>query len=118
MLLNHSSVKQIQQHPIVVQWLGGIGDVSDTKTNFVHPASNYKSQTGSPISPTSPTEELELEDSSTANQQEQQLPDSIYRLGHSDRWACNSCKLRDDKWGMMKHYCRAGQLKQNKESVR
>jgi hypothetical protein len=44
------------------------------------------------------------------------IPDSIYRLGHSDRWACKNCNMRDDKWGMIKHpqYCKAGnQSKQN-----
>jgi hypothetical protein len=57
MLLNHSSVKQMQQHPIVVQWLGDIGDVSDTKMNFADPVDNNKSQTGSPTSPTEEEEE-------------------------------------------------------------
>lgn len=24
----------------------------------------------------------------------------------SDRWFCNNCTLRDDKWGMMRHLCK------------
>jgi hypothetical protein len=32
------------------------------------------------------------------------LPAYVYRLGHSDRFACKYCKIRDDKWGMTKHY--------------
>ena len=47
-----------------------------------------------------------IEESSTREQQK--LPDSIYRLGHSDKWACKYCNLRDDKWGMIKHYCKGG----------
>jgi hypothetical protein len=32
------------------------------------------------------------------------LPPYVYRLGHSDRFACKLCNIRDDKWGMIKHY--------------
>jgi hypothetical protein len=32
------------------------------------------------------------------------LPPYVYRLGHSDRFACKYCSIRDDKWGMIKHY--------------
>ena len=31
---------------------------------------------------------------------------SIYRLGHSDTFACHYCKQRGDKWFMQKHVCR------------
>jgi hypothetical protein len=45
------------------------------------------------------------------------IPDSIYRLGHSDKWACKNCSLKDDKWGMIRHveYCKGAgsQSKQN-----
>ena len=30
------------------------------------------------------------------------IPDSIYRLGHSDRWACKNCNTKGDKWFMLK----------------
>ena len=30
---------------------------------------------------------------------------TIYRLGHSDTWACKKCKQKDDKWYMQKHNC-------------
>jgi hypothetical protein len=53
------------------------------------------------------------------------IPDSIYRLGHSDKWACKNCNIRDDKWCMVKHpqYCRGtargGQsIKQNSEVIK
>jgi hypothetical protein len=32
------------------------------------------------------------------------LPPYVYRLGHSDRFACKYCSIKDDKWGMIKHY--------------
>jgi hypothetical protein len=32
------------------------------------------------------------------------LPAYVYRLGHSDRFGCKYCIIRDDKWGMTKHY--------------
>jgi hypothetical protein len=51
---------------------------------------------------------------------DQKIPASIYRLGHSDKWACKNCNLRDDKWGMIKHtqWCRgAGVSNQKKISV-
>src|SRR5215207_5465939 len=28
---------------------------------------------------------------------------TIYRLGHSDIWACKNCKQTGDKWYMQKH---------------
>ena len=34
---------------------------------------------------------------------EQQIPNSIYRLGHSDLFACKSCKVKGDKWFMLTH---------------
>ena len=32
------------------------------------------------------------------------LPSYVYRLGHSDKFACRQCRIRDDKWGMAKHF--------------
>jgi hypothetical protein len=37
------------------------------------------------------------------------LPSSsspIYRLGHSDIFACHNCRQKGDKWFMQKHICR------------
>jgi predicted small metal-binding protein len=31
---------------------------------------------------------------------------SIYRVGHSDTWACKNCNQRGDKWFMQNHCCR------------
>lgn len=28
---------------------------------------------------------------------------NIYRLGHSDTWACKNCSLKDDRWFMEQH---------------
>jgi hypothetical protein len=33
-------------------------------------------------------------------------PNSIYRLGHSDTFACHNCKQKGDKWFMQTHYCK------------
>lgn len=32
---------------------------------------------------------------------------------NSDRWFCNNCTLRDDKWGMMRHLCKHNKRKAN-----
>jgi hypothetical protein len=40
------------------------------------------------------------------NNTEIAIPGSIYRLGHSDTWACNNCRQRGDKWFMQKHDCK------------
>ena len=36
------------------------------------------------------------------------IPDSVYRIGHSDLFACKSCKVKGDKWFMLTHpeYCK------------
>jgi tetratricopeptide (TPR) repeat protein len=36
------------------------------------------------------------------------LSESIYRLGHSDVFACHNCIQRGDKWFMIKHRCKGG----------
>ena len=33
---------------------------------------------------------------------------SVYRLGHSDIFACYNCKQKGDKWFMQKHWCKGG----------
>jgi hypothetical protein len=40
--------------------------------------------------------------------EQQQIPDPIFRLGHSDTWACHNCSLRGDRWFMIKHQCKGG----------
>jgi hypothetical protein len=32
------------------------------------------------------------------------LPSYVHRLGRSDKFRCDLCSVRDDKWGMIKHY--------------
>jgi energy-coupling factor transporter ATP-binding protein EcfA2 len=32
---------------------------------------------------------------------------TIYRIGHTDNWACHNCKQRGDKWFMQNDSCRA-----------
>ncbi|MGC1932636.1 MAG: hypothetical protein WA667_26990 [Candidatus Nitrosopolaris sp.] len=39
------------------------------------------------------------------------LPPYVFRLGHSDRFACKFCNIRDDKWGMINHYHPEGEAK-------
>jgi hypothetical protein len=34
------------------------------------------------------------------------ISQNIYRLGHSDSWACKYCKLKGDKWFMGQHTCK------------
>ncbi len=34
---------------------------------------------------------------------------------NSDRWFCNNCTFRDDKWGMMKHLCKHNKRKRNEK---
>ena len=48
---------------------------------------------------------------------EQQLPNSIYRLGHSDLFACKNCKVKGDKPFTVKHpqYCRGARVSQTKQ---
>jgi hypothetical protein len=123
MLLNHDSIKQIQEHPIVLQWLGDLNDLRDLKTNSANDGDYMKTQLGSPRSPGSLTRDINTEllpeeEQEEKEQEQQQIPDSIYRLGHSDLFACKNCNVKGDKWFMMKHpqYCRGGQLiKQNRE---
>ena len=47
MLLNHGSIKQIQDKPIVIQWLSDISDASDAKTNSDDADDKYESQSSS-----------------------------------------------------------------------
>jgi hypothetical protein len=49
---------------------------------------------------------------------QQKIPDSIYRLGHSDKFACKNCSLKDDKWGIIRHveYCK-GSRKVNQNNL-
>jgi hypothetical protein len=34
------------------------------------------------------------------------IANSIYRLSHSDIWACHNCRLTSDKWFMQVHDCK------------
>ncbi len=36
---------------------------------------------------------------------EQQIPDLIYRVRHSDTWACKNCRQKGDKWFMQQYVC-------------
>ena len=53
-------------------------------------------------------ENNEIVSSNTTNPR---LPLYVYRLGHSDRFACRLCNIRDDKWGMINHYHPEGEGK-------
>ena len=38
---------------------------------------------------------------------------SIYANGNSDRWFCDNCKDRGDKWYMMVHTCKYNKRKKS-----
>jgi hypothetical protein len=39
---------------------------------------------------------------------------SIYRIGNTDRFGCESCKVKGDKWAMEDHNC-SRSLKKSKD---
>ncbi|HET9806251.1 MAG TPA: hypothetical protein VFP49_05040, partial [Nitrososphaeraceae archaeon] len=39
---------------------------------------------------------------------------AIYRFEGTDRWGCNQCTMRGDKWFMMKHPCKYSTVKEKK----
>lgn len=60
-----------------------------------------------PSAPSEPSAKCSEESSTAIGQQAQQMSNSIYRLGHSDNWACKNCRQRGDKWFMQQHLCRS-----------
>jgi hypothetical protein len=40
---------------------------------------------------------------------------SIFATGNSDRWSCENCKARGDKWFMMVHICKHNKRKKDNE---
>ena len=42
----------------------------------------------------------------TGYQYDPEIINNIHRFGNSDRWFCDNCILRDDKFGMMRHPCK------------
>jgi hypothetical protein len=57
-----------------------------------------------------PISSQELSELSVNDTAEQQIPNTIYRIAHTDRWACRNCNVKGDKWFMLTHpeYCRGG----------
>jgi hypothetical protein len=45
-------------------------------------------------------------DNDTSQASQSKSCNTIYRLGHSDIFACHNCSLRGDKWEMRQHPCR------------
>jgi hypothetical protein len=81
-------------------------DLNNTSTNHVDNTSQIENK--QPIASQEPSAPSEP----SANDPpaiEQQTPDSIYRIGHSDLFACNNCNVKGDKWFMLTHpeYCKA-----------
>jgi hypothetical protein len=79
--------------------------LSNTSPNHVHNTTQIEDK--QPIASHEPSEPSEL----SANEAvEQRIPNSIYRIGHSDMWACNNCNVKGDKWFMLTHpeYCKGG----------
>lgn len=44
-----------------------------------------------------------------------QIINSIYRIGETDLWLCKNCKIKGDKWYMMKHPCQGNKNKKRNE---
>jgi len=40
---------------------------------------------------------------------------SIFAMGNSDRWSCENCKDRGDKWYMLRHTCKHNKKKKDRE---
>jgi hypothetical protein len=59
-----------------------------------------------PSGPSEPSVSVSGESSAATLQQTEQVSKSIYRLGHSDTWACKNCRQKGDKWYMRQHLCR------------
>ena len=75
-----------------------IFELSNTSPNYVDNTTQIEYK--QPIASQEPSEPSEP----SANEAvEQQMPNSIYRIGHSDRWACNNCNVKGDKWFMLTH---------------
>ena len=66
---------------------------------------------------TDPNDLNDLLNIADPSQQSEGIVKNVYRLGHSDIWACNNCKQRGDKWFMQKHLCRGSSVN-DKESSR
>ena len=43
---------------------------------------------------------------SPIERKQDRMSSSMYRIGKTDIWGCNNCKMRDDIWFMQKHPCR------------
>ena len=41
---------------------------------------------------------------------------TIYRLGHSDTFACKNCKQKGDRWFMQKHLCSGNSSRKNQQT--
>ena len=93
----HDDVKNTDNHPENCEKLSNTDpDYADNRT---------QTDIKQPIALQEPSEPSEP---SADEPTEQQIPNSVYRLGHSDLFACKNCKLRDDKWGMINHRCKGG----------
>jgi DNA replicative helicase MCM subunit Mcm2 (Cdc46/Mcm family) len=86
MLLNHGSIRQIQDKPIVIQWLSDTSDISDTKTKPSNLDDKNESQSRSHASHMSP-----------------KLKHNSYFS--SGKWHCNDCKASGDKFYMENTNC-------------
>jgi hypothetical protein len=58
--------------------------------------------------PLDQTSEIEKETAATRTTTSSivDINQNIYRLGHSDSWACKYCKLKGDRWSMGQHMCK------------
>ncbi len=75
---------------------------NDTKTNGHSQKVSYVSY----VSYNNPLiSESDLKDP-TGYEYDPEIINNIHRFGNSDRWFCDNCTLRDNKFGMMRHPCK------------
>jgi hypothetical protein len=137
LLLNHGKIKQVNAKPMVLQYIDSelssdTSDLSDTtvKANqnkaasFTSDISDISDSTSSNMKMmvdvttdernhrASDTSDLsDIYDATTGmHLNSEQESRSIFRFGHSDIWACENCKQKDDVHYMRQHLCR-GEIK-------
>jgi hypothetical protein len=81
----------------------------DISTNIINPIiekhSKQPNPSQEPSAPSEPSASSSITTSTGTNDADT-ISKSTYRLGHSDIFACNNCRLRGDKWFMQGHPCK------------
>jgi hypothetical protein len=129
MLLNHAKIKLVRSKPMVLQYFDEVSsDASDIYDTTVQAGQNKVTDPTSDVSDisdgilnnmmaldyvTTPEQNHKLSDISDISDattetqlNSKQESRSIFRLGHSDTWACEKSKQRGDIHYMRGHLCR------------